>query len=466
MVVGPDGTHKITGTVRRKRGVWVCHRGAGKDLTALAGIIIPHMLVNPGVYWHVFPKFAQGKKAIWSAQTQDGMPYLDRFPPHLVLRKNDTEMVVQLKSLVNDPVTGEPYPSTYQIVGGDTLSEHLVGAGPKGIVYSEWPIMDRSAYDYMAPRLAQTGGWVLFIFTPRGKNHGWEFYREAVNNPEEWFAEVLTIKDTKMDAPGEYGGPVITTAALEQMRRNMQEELIQQELFCSFDGFNVGTIFGDCLRTCEQEGRVRNLVRDVTSPVGVCFDIGKSDGTAALFWQREGKAIHIIDYHFTQGKGADWWVKYLKDQKPYLYGKIQLPHDADHERFAPGQTTRDYFESHFRCPVEIAEKFSVQQGIDLARRVFPMLVFDSQACRRPPDPGNDRIPDLISALGNYHRNWNEDTHDFSGEPVHDINSHPADALRTGAVCGFERMDWFTDEDMQPKPSQLYFNPITYATGRR
>src|SRR5438552_7879187 len=71
----------------KKRIVCAWHRGAGKDLFAL-NYLIWRALEKPAVYLHCFPKYNQGKRAIWNSvhQTDEGeaMAYLDHFPKEIV----------------------------------------------------------------------------------------------------------------------------------------------------------------------------------------------------------------------------------------------------------------------------------------------------------------------------------------------------------------------------------------------
>jgi hypothetical protein len=54
------------------------------------------------------------------------------------------------------------------------------------------------------------------------------------------------------------------------------------------------------------------------------------------------------------------------------------------------------------------------------------------------------VPPLLTALASYRRKWDEDKQDYSGEPVHDQYSHPADALRTGAMGWEDKMNFLGD----------------------
>ena len=442
----------LTHRPAKRRGVWVLHRRGGKDLTALAGIIIPHMLCTPGTYWHIFPKFAQGKKAIWQESTKDGIPYLERFPPHLVRRKNDTEMLVEMETMKRDPVTGQPLTSVYQIVGGDTISEYLVGAGPKGVVFSEWPLMDKSAYDFVAPMLRENQGWALFVYTPRGKNHGWDTYEMARENPD-WYCECLTIVDT---------GAVSASDIEAERREGRPEALIQQEYFCSWTGFLHGTIYGDLMMLARNEKRVTRVPYEVSLPVGCCLDIGRSDGTAIWFYQVAAREIRLIDYYACRGKNAFEIIRHLKEQKPYLYGRMVLPNDAQIKGFSATESPEQLFRQHWPDTV-LLDKIPVEIGKDMVRRHFARMVFDEAKCGAAQ--ADATMPSGLDSLEGYHYAWNDDKGDYSGPPVHDKYSHGADALRYGAMEGFQAMEFLQDHDPATLKTELQFNPFSYERKR-
>ena len=121
---------------RKAAVVW--HRRAGKDLNAIHLLtVMAHKRV--GTYWHLFPKYKQGKKIAWDGKTKGGSAFRDAFPPELVASVNNTEMKVTFKN-----------GSIYQIVGADD-PDSLVGANPIGIVYSEWPLMSPYVREYLRP---------------------------------------------------------------------------------------------------------------------------------------------------------------------------------------------------------------------------------------------------------------------------------------------------------------------------
>lgn len=196
-----------------KRAALIWHRRCGKGKT-LINFTAARMCERVGAYYHVFPEYSQGKKIMWDGRDKDGFKFTDHFPKEIRSKVNETELKITLRN-----------GSIWQIIGADNY-DSLVGPNPVGIVFDEWAVSDKypKAWDYFRPILAENGGWAVFIFTPRGRNHGFELYQNALNNPD-WFCQVLTVRDTQ----------AITQEAIETERRaGMSDDMIQQEFYCSF----------------------------------------------------------------------------------------------------------------------------------------------------------------------------------------------------------------------------------------
>lgn len=195
-----------------KRAVAVWHRRAGKDVTAL-DITRRLAFKRIGNYYHCFPEYTQGRKVLWDGIDKNGTRFIERMTK-LASRVNEQEMKIQL---LNGAI--------WQIIGADNY-DSLVGGNPVGIVFSEWAISDKypAAWDYFRPMLVENGGWAIFIYTPRGRNHGFDLYAMAAHN-DEWFCELLTADHTG----------VISNEDIEAERRSgMSEDIIRQEFYCDF----------------------------------------------------------------------------------------------------------------------------------------------------------------------------------------------------------------------------------------
>lgn len=366
-----------------------------------------------GTYYHFLPTYNQGKKILWDGMDYTGFKFMDHFPKPLIAHTSEQEMQV---TLTNGAI--------YQIVGTDKM-DNIVGTNPVGCVFSEYALQNPKAWDLFRPILTENHGWAMFIYTPRGRNHGKVLYDMAINNPD-WFCEKLTIDDTMR----EDGTPVITKADIERERREgMDEELIQQEYYCSFEGYQEGSYYVKQLR--EAQPRITSVPWQPRLPVATFWDLGIGDATAIWFAQRVGQEIHLIDYYETSGEGMSYYAKYLSS-KPYLYSEHYFPHDGDVKEIGTGVSRKETAQSLGLFPIEIVPRLGVDDGINAVRLVFPRCWFDKEKCQQG-----------LNALANYHKVRDEVRQEFKAKPEHDWSSHGADAFRYFAVS-VENASWNSD----------------------
>ncbi len=397
-----------------KRAIIIWHRKAGKDLLSLV-FTITMMVQRPGLYLHLFPDGVEARRTIWDAYTIDGVPFLDFFPPEIVIEKNETEMSV--KTIAQNGGS-----SIYQLVGTDNF-DRLRGPNPVGCVFSEYSYQNPQAWEILAPVLLANGGWSIFPYTPNGRGHGFDLYRQALADPQ-WFTEILTIEQTRKDAPGEDGGQVITPEIIEaERRRGVDEEFIQQEYFCSFEGTKVGSYYGDALRRAREQGRIGQVPWDPAYPVETWTDLGVGSHLAIWCVQCVGPQVRVLK--FFQGRGSDTIVELAKALKewPYVIEVHYWPHDGGTTQMGTGRTLQDMAEGLGIRPIELAKKGDVEEGIVAVRALLERCWFDEANCRQGLD-----------ALAAYQRAWDPKGQTWRSNPKHDWASHPADAFRTGAVC--------------------------------
>jgi hypothetical protein len=107
-----------------------------------------------------------------------------------------------------------------------------------------------------------------------------------------------------------------------------------------------------------------------------------------------------------------------------------LPHDAKVVGYTAAQSTEEFIAETVCRNTIVAPRLSLQTGIDMTRRLFSRFVFDAHHCDSVPSPG---LQSGLEGLRSYRRAFDPDRNEYSGDYVHDQHSHPADALRTGAV---------------------------------
>lgn len=384
-----------------KRAIVVYHRRAGKD-KALFNLLIKKAFERVGVYYYLFPEFAQGKRVIWDGIDGSGFKFMDHIPESLVYRKNGTDMKVELTN-----------GSVIQIIGTDKFNK-VRGANPVGCVFSEFAFQNPKGWNIIRPILRENGGWAAFNSTPNGKNHFYDMYNMAEKNPQ-WFTQFVTIEDSiNFD-----GSPIMTEEDIQEERDSgMSEEMIQQEFYCSWVANSQGFYYLAYLEAAAEEGRITNCPWAPSSTVETWWDIGAGDKTAIWFTQTMGKQVHIIDFLQNTGKGLEFYAKELQ-KKNYVYRSHNFPHDMANIEFGSGRTRLEVAEELFRgSQLNILQKISREDGINAARVIFPQVVFDRRKCSEGLD-----------SLRNYHREYDERKQEYKEIPVHDWASDAADAFR-------------------------------------
>lgn len=386
-----------------KRAVAVWHRRAGKDEVALHRTAVA-AFERVGTYWHMLPEAAQARKAIWEAvNPHSGKRRIDEaFPVELRETVRDTEMFIRF-------VNG----STWQVVGSDNFNS-LIGAPPIGIVFSEWSLANPQAWAYLRPILAENGGWALFIYTSRGRNHGATTY-DLSQSESEWFGEKLPAQKTG----------VFTADALERERREyvadygetVGRSLFRQEYECSFDAPILGAYFGADIEKAENEERVRPVPWTPALPVVTAWDLGMDDATAIWFVQFAGQEVRLIDYLEGNGEALHWYVARLRE-RPYVYGEHLLPHDAEVRELGTGTSRVETLQSLGLSGVRVVPRQNVADGVNAARLLLPRCWFEATKTKRG-----------IEALRNYRAEWDAERKVLRSTPVHDWASHGADAFR-------------------------------------
>jgi len=390
----------LDGGYKRATAVW--HRRAGKDLVML-NYIAKSMYERVGTYYYFFPTYRQAKKVIWNGMTRDGVKFTDAFPVELRKRTNDSEMLIEMDN-----------GSIFQLIGTDNI-DAVMGSNPVGCVFSEWSLQNPGAWDYVRPILAENDGWAVFIYTPRGKNHGFNLLKTAQAFPDVWYSEILTVDNTK----------AIDIDALNQeydeiVRKDGTDALYQQEYMCNFEVPIQGAYYAPQLMLAESEGRITRVSYDSNAPVHTAWDLGVGDATAIWFFQVVAQEIHFIDYYESSGEGINYYIKYLQD-KNYIYGRHFAPHDIAVRELGTGRSRLETARG-LGIDFELGKKLSIEDGIQAVRNILSRCWFDK-----------DNTDKGLSALRSYHKEWDEKNQVYKAKPEHDWSSHGADAFRTFAV---------------------------------
>jgi hypothetical protein len=399
-----------------KRGVAVWHRRAGKDSFAI-NYTAAEAIEKTGVYWHMLPTQRQARKVIWDGIDRFGRRIIDQaFPKNIVSSSSKQEMQ---KVLVNG--------SIWQLCGSDNY-DALVGANPAGVIFSEWSLCDPKAWDYVRPILAENGGWALFIYTARGKNHGWKMAEMARKNPS-WFFSLLTVDDTVRPD----GSPVITKEAIQEDRdAGMSEDMIMQEYYCSFEVAIPGAYFAREIATARADNRICFVPVEKHLQVYTFWDLGISKGNAMVIWwvQALGKEIRVINHYRAENQGMAHFIhkvdKFAKDYD-IVYAQHFAPHDISVRCMMTMKTREQTAREMGIVFTKVERTNNLNDSIEATRKFIARCWFDENRCEQG-----------IGALASYHREFDDKRQVFRDEPVHDWSSNDADAFRQMAQAWSDR----------------------------
>lgn len=410
----------------RKRLVLCWHRGAGKDLFAMNWMIF-NALREPAVYLHCFPKYSQGKKAIWSSRhnTDDGdsLAYIDHIPKELIKYKNSTDMRIEL-------ING----SIYCVMGLDgNNAQNARGMNPTHVIMSEYAYMDPIGWRTIEPRVIQNNGTAIFLSTPNGKNHFYDLYNFAnsLQNIGKPNSSVDIVVDSTIVTRDYFASRITNAETLlvderrfrEMRETGVPEDFIQQEWFCSFEQGAEGSYYGKLIQKARDDERICNLPIRPDVPCCTAWDIGVGDATAIwIFQQLPSGLINFIHYFEDQGQMLNYYLSYLdkwKNENKVLWDKHYAPHDMANREMT-GERLEVARNMGYQMIVLKREGFD--DGIQAARSLLSTCSFDEERCKRG-----------IKCLDFYRKKYNEALKIYSDTPLHDQYSHGADAFRYAAL---------------------------------
>jgi hypothetical protein len=392
-IVIPYAPREVFKAFHERKQRWaaiVAHRRAGKTVACVNDLLRAALSCQKqnGRFAYVAPQHNQAKDIAWGYVKQFAgvVPGVDF---------NETELRADF-----------PNGARIRLYGADN-PDRLRGIYLDGVVLDEYADMRPSVWgEIVRPLLTDRQGWAIFIGTPKGKNAFWEVWDHATQSPD-WYALNLKASQTHLIAEDE----------LADAKRQMSEDQYAQEFECSFEAAIQGAYFGVEMRRAEEEGRICAVPHDPAVEVFTAWDLGIGDATAIWFAQTIGREVRVLDYYEASGVGIDHYVKVLRD-KPYLYGRHFLPHDADASELGTGKSIRESLAGLGVRDTAIAPKLTVEEGINAARMLIPKCVFDAKKCKEG-----------LEALRQYRKEYDEKLKTFKQRPLHDWASHGADAFR-------------------------------------
>jgi len=270
------------------------------------------------------------------------------------------------------------------------------------------------AYRLLQPVLNENQGWAIFPSTPRGKNHFYDLCERAKLS-DKWHVSIESIETT---------GAVDPEVIEEDRRMGVEEPLIQQEYYVSFDAALQGAYYEKQMTNLVDAKRICDLPYDPALPVHTAWDFGIDDSTAIWFFQMTRSGKHFFDHLEDHDQAFNYYVAELKDRSNrgnWVWGSHYAPHDVAQRDYGTGNTL---YQTALNAGIRFTkvDKGAVLDGIEAVRQLLPVCRFDELKTLRG-----------IEALKSYRREKDEKTQTFRNKPFHDWSSHSADAMRTAAM---------------------------------
>lgn len=178
-----------------------------------------------------------------------------------------------------------------------------------------------------------------------------------------------------------------------------------------------GAIYASYLDQAMTDGRITDFPIDRSALVHTAWDLGSPFNTVTWYFQIIGREILIIDVDLELNITLTDRVSRILS-KGYPLGTHLLPHDATATATSGKSVQQDLQEAGLSNTRVVPRTQNVWIGINATEEAFPRMRFHATNCAT----GIDR-------LQNY-RVTNESRTGLAVEtPVHDRNSHAADALR-------------------------------------
>jgi hypothetical protein len=199
----------------------------------------------------------------------------------------------------------------------------------------------------------------------------------------------------------------------------------------AFEASMEGAYFSKQMAHIRVKRQITNIPIQRGVPIHTFWDLGR-DTTAIWFFQKIGFELRMIDYFSNSGEDIDYYIDVLKKRKdgeyPYLYGICHLPHDGDTKSLATKHSVAETLYANGLQTKIIRRTPDKTLSINKARRILPDCWFDRVRCEKG-----------IDGLDGYRKEWDEKLSDWKPNPLHDKNSHPADAFMTFSDGYYEEL---------------------------
>ena len=284
-------------------------------------------------------------------------------------------------------------------------------------------------YDYcqeaeamaLAKQLLSPLDWKFFFFSWwKNPQYSQEVPVSIPQRLVEYFHELKVEHGVKLTPEQQYWYTSKEKTLGDDMLReypSIPEEAFQQSI--------EGAYYARQFKDLYSKKQITSVPHDPAAMVHTIWDIGVNDTNTIWFVQLVGREWHVIDYYENSGEGLQfYWDVLLEKAKTYgyRYGKHVGPHDLRQREWGNGAKTRLQTAQEIGLNFEVAPELSVMDGIQAVRNILPLCWFDKAMTEQG-----------YTKLQQYRKAWDQNNGVWKNSPLHDENSHSADAFRYFAI---------------------------------
>lgn len=299
---------------------------------------------------------------------------------------------------------------------------------------------------------------ILFPTIFRTKNAEiWESFNPGLDTDDAWERYILNPPEGAVVVEMNYRDAIKCGWWTDEQEKLRQYDMVYSK--AEYDNIWEGkprSVIAGAIYTTEitdmvRERRFQPMPYDPRLPVHRIWDLGWNDLMVVLMVQKPTpSSLVVVNYY------EDKFIKYSDvlaalDTLRYKWGDDWLPHDSKQHHPTSGTNAKKLiFGLTGRKPREIP-KSDPDARIRAARMMFPRVYMDNTKRDTPPDRPDMSLGGfwLMERLKRYKRHVPKTTGDETG-PVHDVNSHGADAW--GGLA--EIVDRIRNDGDIPPPERL------------
>lgn len=203
----------------------------------------------------------------------------------------------------------------------------------------------------------------------------------------------------------------------------------------AFTAVIKGAIYGKNISALRAKRRIVDFDHDPALPIYTFWDIGYSDFTSIWLLQFAARDVYALNYRCNCRELPAYYVAIVREWEQRYGTPVAmnfLPHDADHKEFG-GKSAKDHLMAAKLGPITVVPVIRDQwTGINHLRAQLPRFIFHKTDCDKAWSHDGQDMPSGVACLEAYHTREDASSGVIRDVPVHDANSHGADALRTFA----------------------------------